>query len=72
MTQKEKILNHLKRNKYLTRRTAMNVYGIGNLPARIGELRAAGFDIVTVPKKGKGDFKNFGAYMLAERGEQNE
>ena len=72
MTQKQKIINHLKKHKYLTGKTAMNLYGIGNLPARIGELRASGFDIVTVRRQGKGEFKNYGAYTLAERGERNE
>lgn len=43
-SQHERILKHLKR-RTLTRAQAMDELAIGNLTARISELRQAGYDI---------------------------
>ena len=69
MTQNEKIMKHLKAGKTLTRRQALLQYGIGNLPARIHELRASdevirnGWEIVTDTKKNRTSGTH-GAYRL--------
>lgn len=53
MTQTEKVLNHLKKNKYIDRAIAINRYNIFNLPDVIMRLRRSGHPIETVEKKGK-------------------
>lgn len=63
MTQNEMILEHFKTNTYLTRRQAMVTYGIGNLPARINELRESGVVIITDSKKSKKG-NRYGKYRL--------
>ena len=51
-TQRNKVLQHLSfTGATLTRRDAMIQMGIGNLPARIEELRKQGWDIVDDRKK---------------------
>lgn len=52
-TQCELIIRHIDEHGSITRKQAMRYYGIGNLPARINELRNAGYDIETVTEKGK-------------------
>lgn len=47
MTQNEMILAYVKEHGFITRRDAMIQLGIGNLPARIKELREIGINIVT-------------------------
>jgi hypothetical protein len=46
-TQKERILAYLKEGKKLTRLNAWDELGVLEAPARICELRAAGWDIET-------------------------
>jgi len=65
MTQNEILLKHLRSGKGITRREAMLKYGIGNLPARINELRAKGYNIITEKRKSaSGD--TYGAYRLEQ------
>ena len=47
MTQKQRILNHLKEGKTLTRLNSWSELGILEAPARISELRADGHNIKT-------------------------
>ena len=47
MTQKERVLAHLKAGKKLTRLNAWDTLGIIECPARISELRNEGHDIRT-------------------------
>ena len=53
MTQKEIVLKHLQKNKYIDRSVALNRYNIFNLPDVIMQLRKAGHDIECVDQKGK-------------------
>lgn len=71
MTQHELIMEHFKTNTYLTRRQAMVMYGIGNLPARINELREEGIRIITDSKKSKRGTK-YGRYRLETEEERKE
>ena len=48
MSQNQTVLTHLLNHRSITRKTAYNVYGIANLPARIGELRKDGHNITTI------------------------
>lgn len=52
MTQKEIVLKHLKKHKYIDRAVAMNQYLIFNLPDVIMKLRNDGYDIQNVDQKG--------------------
>lgn len=52
MTQKEIVLKHLKKHKYIDRAVAMNQYLIFNLPDVIMKLRNDGYDIRNVDQKG--------------------
>lgn len=66
-SQCERILKHLKRRQ-LTRAQAMDELAIGNLTARISELRQAGYDIVDkwVTKRNRfGNVTKFKAYYFA-------
>jgi hypothetical protein len=47
MNQKERILNHLKSGKTLTRLDSWQALGVLEAPARISELRSEGYKIVT-------------------------
>lgn len=52
MTQKEIVLKHLKKHKYIDRAVALNQYLIFNLPDVIMKLRKDGYNIENVEKKG--------------------
>lgn len=47
MTQKERLLDYLKRNKQIMRLEGWDKLGIVELPARISELRNDGHNITT-------------------------
>lgn len=48
MTQNEIVIEYLKIHKHITRLEAMTKLGIGNLPARINEIRSRGLaNIIT-------------------------
>jgi hypothetical protein len=47
MTQNEMIVEYIREHGYITRRDAMIQLGIGNLPARIQEIRDRGINIIT-------------------------
>ncbi len=60
-TQKRKIIGHLRKCP-LSRRDGMIMYGIGNVPVRIQELRDDGHEIETkMVKRGK---TRYGVYVL--------
>mgnify|MGYP001198536556 FL=1 len=66
-SQHERILKHLRR-KTLTRAQAMDELAIGNLTARISELRQAGYDIRDRWKAAAnryGDATKYKVYYLA-------
>lgn len=75
MTQNELILAHLKKGKTLTRLQAMLEYGVGNLPARIHELRASdevirnGLDIITERKKSRSGGTHVAYRLVKKEGE---
>lgn len=50
MTQEEMVLNHLKENGKITSWTAIKLYGITRLSAKIYNLRADGHKIVGIDK----------------------
>lgn len=62
MSQKSRILNHLKTGKAITQIEALNLFGCFRLASRIEELRSQGYDIKTVMI----DYKNkrFAKYLL--------
>lgn len=69
MTQNELVLEYLKSHKYITRRDAMIHLGIGNLPARINEIRERGMArIVTETSNTK---SRYARYRLATEEEVN-
>lgn len=47
MTQKERIINHLKKYKTITDKQAEDLYGIRRTAARVHELRQDGYNIET-------------------------
>lgn len=47
MSQKDTVLRHLKSNSYITPLTAIGVYGVYRLAARIADLRQEGHNITT-------------------------
>lgn len=51
MSQNQQILKHLKRYADITALTAYEKYGVMRLSGRIFDLRAEGYDIVSVPKE---------------------
>lgn len=55
MNQRELILEYLKEHKGITKLQGLRELGIMNVGARIGELRALGYNIETemIPVKGK-------------------
>lgn len=68
MTQNERLLKHLQSGKSITRAEAMWDLRIGNLPARINELRAKGYNIITEKRRSaSGD--TYGAYRLEQNNE---
>ena len=48
MSQKSRILNHLKTGQDITQIEALNLFGCFRLASRIEELRSQGYDIKTV------------------------
>ena len=48
MTQRQMVLKHLKTHVGLTQRQASEKYGIDRLPARVFELRAQGYKILSI------------------------
>lgn len=68
MTQNELVLDYLKTHKFITRRSAMIHLGIGNLPARIQEIRERGLaNIITEKSNTK---SKYAMYRLAREGEK--
>lgn len=61
-TQKEQVLNHLKKNGSITTMVAFNRYSITRLSARIWELRKDGYEITTENETRKG--KTYARYRL--------
>lgn len=61
-TQKEQILNHLKKNGSITTIVAFNRYQITRLSGRIFELRKEGYEIETEMETRKG--KTYARYRL--------
>lgn len=51
-TQQETILNHLKRNKYITDVTASGLYGIGQCAGCVFKLKKLGHNIKTTMREG--------------------
>lgn len=67
MTQKEKILNHLKEHGRITDLEAYRMYAIRRLGARIYDLRADGYTITSETTKAKnrfGQITRFSTYIL--------
>lgn len=74
MTQKEKILEHLKKHGSITDLEAYNLYAIRRLGARIWDLRDEGFPIKSEPTKEKnrfGQYTTFVTYRL-EKGDEDD
>lgn len=68
MTQNELVLDYLKTHKFITRRSAMIHLGIGNLPARIQEIRERGLaNIITEKSNTK---SKYAKYRIAKEGEK--
>lgn len=65
MSQKSRILNHLKTGKAITQIEALNLFGCFRLASRIEELRSQGYDIKTVMI----DYNNkrFAKYILGSK-----
>lgn len=64
MSQEKQILKHLQSRKRLTAIQALTKFGCFRLAARIGELKAKGYDIQTTPIKKNG--KWFAQYYLVK------
>lgn len=67
LSQKEKILTHLKRKGFITDVEAYNLYATRRLGARVWDLRAEGYNIRTerVTKKNRfGQYTTFAKYVL--------
>ena len=64
------LLTHFEMGKSITQVEAQELYGIGRLSARIGDLRKLGYPIVTVKEKGKnryGNTTNYARYFYDKR-----
>lgn len=69
MTQNELVLDYLKTHQFITRRDAMIHLGIGNLPARIQEIRERGLaNIITEKSNTK---SRYAKYRIAREDEAN-
>ena len=69
MTQKEKIIDHLKKHGSITDLDAYRLYAIRRLGARICDLRREGFNIISQNTKDKnrfGQFTHFVTYVMGE------
>lgn len=71
MTQRERVLNHLKANPNgITSLDAIEVYGITRLSAVIFNLRAEGYSIATTEETGRnrfGEATRYARYKLVQR-----
>ena len=56
LTQYDRVLDHLKRNKKLSQKQAINLYGAYRLSDIIYRMRKAGYKISTTFKSGKNRF----------------
>lgn len=65
MTQAAQILEALKRGRVLTPLDALHEFGCFRLAARVGELRDAGYRVVTTTRSQNG--KRYAEYRLDER-----
>ena len=73
MTQCERILRHMELFGGITAAEAMSEYGVYRLAARIGDLRAQGYDIISRTKSGKNRFDettHFAVYSLNDMKER--
>lgn len=61
-TQKEKVLNHLRKYGFITNFDALNNYRICRLSAIIKDLRNEGYKIATLLQNGK--VNKYGIYVL--------
>ena len=67
MTQRERILRHLREVGSITNAEAMNEYGIGHLASRISEMRQEGLPIVSTTETSKnryGEKVSYSRYRL--------
>ncbi len=64
MSQEKKILNHLQSRKRITAMQALKKFECFRLAARIGDLKARGYDIETTMIERKG--KRFAQYSLVK------
>ena len=67
MTQEERVLEHLKKNGKISQKSAIRLYSIYRLSARIYKLRNDGWNIETTYKTGKnkyGDSVSWAEYTL--------
>ena len=67
LTQYDRVLDHLARNKKLSQKQAINLYGCYRLSAVIHRLRKDGYNISTNFKSGKnrfGDTVSWAEYKL--------
>ena len=67
LTQYDRVLDHLKKNKKLSQKQAINLYGAYRLSAIIYNLRKDGYNITTSFKSGKnrfGDNVSWAEYKL--------
>lgn len=75
MTQKEMIIDHLKKYKRITDREAYAEMGIRRLGARIWDLRALGYNIkteITTKPNRYGKKTSFATYVLEDEDEVSE
>lgn len=69
MTQKEKIIDHLKKHGSITDLDAYRLYAIRRLGARIWDLKHEGFNIISQNTKDKNRFgqpTRFVTYVMGE------
>ena len=65
--QRKMILDHMRQIGPITRAEAMDYYGIGNITARLTELRQEGYQIQTIMTSGVNRFGkhiNYARWML--------
>lgn len=67
MTQKEEILNYLKKNKSINQLIAFNEFRCFRLASRINELRNDGHDIETIFATDPNSKKTYALYKLEKK-----
>ena len=70
MKQRTMILRHLRRGEAITPKSALEIYGIMRLAARIQELRDDGYVITTTMREGRtryGTVSHYAEYRLADK-----